>query len=107
MMPVAHHCLPSGMGQERGERAFVYVRERMCDSREKVMSVKKCGGDCHVNILGDESKDKKSQHTEKRDMQRLKAINRHRPTELQHQIQYRPHYKPNRLNFPLIKAAGH
>ncbi len=42
-MPVVRHCLPSGMGQERGERAFVYVREHMCDSREKVMRVKNVG----------------------------------------------------------------
>lgn len=40
MTPVARHCLPSGLGQECGECAFVYVQACMCKSGEKVMSVK-------------------------------------------------------------------
>lgn len=73
MTPVERHCLPSGLGQECGERAFVYVRACMCKSGEKVMSVKNEG---EIFTLTSESKDKKSQGTEKRDTHRLKAINR-------------------------------
>jgi len=47
----------------------------MCKSGEKVISVKNKEGILHMNTSGDESKDKKSQCTEKRDTNRLKAIN--------------------------------